>query len=197
MDFRRHLESAWALTLAHLVPLIFMTLLTFAVSVLTIGILAPVTMAGYTHSILLMVRDGREPRLQDIFSQMSLLLPLLAFGLAVLVVVAIGTVMLVLPGILAVLAISFFCLYMLPLMTDRRLGLVDAVRESARLALDGAVLEHVVVVILFLGITAIGGSVFIGSLFTQPFATVFIMSVYLEKTASQPRRQPPPVQPGR
>jgi hypothetical protein len=190
MDFRRHLETAWSLTLAHLVPLIFMTLLMFAVSVLTLGILAPVTMAGYTHSILKLVLDGREPRLQDVFSQMNLFLPLLGFSLLVLIAIAIGTVMLVIPGILVALAVSFFCLYMLPLMTDRRLGVVDAVRESARMALDGVVVEHIVVVILFLGITAIGGSVFIGSLFTQPFATTFIMSVYLEKTRPSAPMQP-------
>jgi hypothetical protein len=89
------------------------------------------------------------------------------------------------------LAVSFFCLYMLPLMTDRRMGLVDAIKESARMAMGGAVMDHVVVVILFLGVTAVGGSVFIGSLFTQPFATLFIMSVYLERAGSLPPSTPP------
>jgi hypothetical protein len=186
MDFRRHLETAWSLTLANLVPLIFMTLVMFAVSVLTLGILAPVTMAGYTQAILMLVRDGREPKLQDIFSQMNLFVPLLVFGLAVFLAIVVGTLMLVIPGILVTLAVIFFCLYMLPLMTDRQMGVVDAVKESARMALDGVLVEHIVVVVLFLGITAIGGSVFIGSLFTQPFITVFIMSVYMEKSASQP-----------
>ena len=181
MDFKRHLEAAWSLTLGHLVPLVFMTLVMFAVSFLTLGILAPVAMAGYTQAILLLVREGREPRLPDIFSRMNLFLPLLAFGLVVFVAIVVGTLMLVLPGILVALAVSFFCLYMLPLMTDRRMGLVDAVKESARMAMGGAVMDHVVVVILFLGVTAVGGSVFIGSLFTQPFATLFIMSVYLER----------------
>ena len=110
MDFKRHLEAAWSLTLGHLVPLIFMTLVMFAVSCLTLGILAPVTMAGYTHAILLMVRDGREPRIQDIFSQMKLFLPLLIFGLVVFVAIVVGTLMLVLPGILVALAVTFFCL---------------------------------------------------------------------------------------
>ena len=188
MDFKRHLEIAWSLTLGHLVALIFMTLLMFAVSVLTLGILAPVTMAGYTQAILLMVRDGREPKLQDIFSRMDLFLPLLAFGVVVCVAIAVGTILLVIPGILVALSVTFFCLYMLPLMTDRQMGVVDAVKESARMALDGVLVEHIVVAILFLGITAIGGSVFIGSLFTQPFATAFLMSVYLEKIVSLPPR---------
>lgn len=188
MDFRKHLETAWTLTLAHIVPLIFMTLVMFAVSCVTLGILAPVAMAGYTQAILLMVRDGREPRIQDIFSQMALFLPLFGFSLVILLAIVAGTLMLIIPGILVALAVAFFFLYVLPLMTDREMGVVDAVKESARMALDGVLVEHIVVVILFLGITAIGGSVFIGSLFTQPFATVFLMSVYLERTAGLPAK---------
>lgn len=186
MDFKRHLENAWTLTLGHLVILVFMTLVMFTISCLTLGILAPVTMAGYTQAILRLVRDGREPRIQDLFGQMSLFLPLLIFSLAVVVAIGLGIVLLVIPGVLAALAVAFFCLYLLPLMTDRQMRLPDALRQSARMAVDDVWVEHVVVVVLFLGITAIGGSVFIGSLFTQPFATVFLMSVYLERTAVLP-----------
>jgi hypothetical protein len=199
MDFKRHLESAWTLTLDHLVILVFMTLVMFTVSCLTLGILAPVTMAGYTQAILLLVRDGREPRIQDLFGQMNLFLPLLIFALAVVIAIGLGIVLLVIPGVLAALAVAFFCLYLLPLMTDRQMRLADALRQSARMAVDDVLVEHVVVVVLFLGITAIGGSVFIGSLFTQPFATVFLMSVYLERTAAVPRggaQGAPPMAPG-
>ena len=186
MDFKRHLERAWNLTLGHLVILVFMTLVMFAISCLSLGILAPVTMAGYTQAILLLVRDGREPRIQDLFGQMNLFLPLLIFALTVVVAIGVGMVLLVLPGILVSLAVAFFCLYLLPLMTDGHLRLLDALRQSARMAVDGVLMEHVVVAVLFFGITAIGGSVFIGSLFTQPFATVFLMSVYLERSADLP-----------
>ena len=61
MDFKKHLETAWKLTIANLIPLIFMTLVMAVVSVLTLGILAPVTLAGYIHSLILLVREGREP----------------------------------------------------------------------------------------------------------------------------------------
>ena len=45
----------------------------------------------------------------------------------------------------------------------------------------GGFAEHLVVVVIYLGISAIGSSVFIGSLFTQPLATLFLVSVYDEK----------------
>ncbi len=181
MDFKAHVETAWNLTLRHIVPLILMTLALSVVGFLSLGILAPVTMAGYMHAILLMIREDREPGAQDIFSHMRLFLPLLGFGLAVFLVITVGFALLVLPGILAVLAISFGCLYVLPLMTDRGLGVVEAVKESFRMSTGKNSLDQVVVVVLFLGLCAVGGSVFIGWLFTQPFATVFLLSVYEEK----------------
>ena len=66
MDFKYHLETAWSLTLKHIASLIFLTLTAVAVSVVSLGFLAPVVMAGYMQSILLLVRDGREPAVQDV-----------------------------------------------------------------------------------------------------------------------------------
>ena len=117
------------------------------------------------QAILLMIRDGREPKVQDLFSQMRLFLPLLGFGIAVFVLTTIGFMLLVLPGIIVVLAICFSCLYMLPLMTDKEMGLIDAIKKSYALARQGTILDHIVVMLLFMGISGVGGSVFIGWLF--------------------------------
>ncbi len=187
MDFKHHFEKTWSLTIANLLPLVFMTLLMLAVSFLTLGILAPVAMAGYTQSILLLVREGREPRVQDIFSHMKLFLPLLGFTFVIGVVIMIGFMLVVLPGFLLALAFTFFCLFMLPLMTDKSLGLIDAVKKSAELALEGQILDHIIVTVLYVAIMAVGSSVFVGILFTQPLATVFLMSVFEEKTTNLPQ----------
>lgn len=192
MDFKAHLETAWTLTLRYIAPLILMTLAMMVVSFISLGILAPVTMAGYMHSILLTVREGREPRVQDIFSQMRLFLPLFLFGLAVFLVITIGFALLVLPGLLAALIIAFGCLYVLPLMTDKGLDLVEAVKESFRMSTGKNTVDQIVVAVLYLGLSAVGGSVFIGWLFTQPFATVFLLSVYEEKVNPPPSVQTPP-----
>ena len=194
MDFKYHLETAWKLTLQYIAPLIFMTLAMIVISFITLGILGPVVMAGYIHSILLLIREEREPKVQDIFSQMRLFFPLLLFGIIVFIITLIGIMLLFLPGVLFVLATSYCCLYMLPLMTDRNLGLVDAIKESFSMVTKEHVVDHVVVFILFVGISAIGSSVFIGSLFTQPLATLFLMSVYnrLGKPAPVTPPEPPP-----
>ena len=187
MNFKYHLETAWNMTLKFIAPLIFITLVMFLLWFFTIGILAPVTMAGYMHSILLMLRDGREPKIQDLFTQMKLFLPLLGFSILVFIATVIGFMLLVLPGILISLVISFCCLYMLPLMTDKELGLFEAVKESYTMTTQGVFTDQIVVLILFLGISAAGSAVFIGSLFTQPLATIFLLSVYEEKIKQPPQ----------
>ena len=177
MDFKAHLQTTWDLFISRIVSLLILTLVFFAAGVITLGILAPVASAGYFHSILRLVREGREPKPQDVFSHLRLFLPLLAFGLVVFVLILIGTLLLVLPGILFFLAVSFFCLYMLPMMTDKELGLFEAVKQSFTVTTNRAA-EQMVVFLIFAGISALGSSFFIGALFTQPFATIFLMSIY-------------------
>lgn len=183
MDFKKHLETAWNITLQHIVILILMTLITLAVSFLTLGILAPVVMAGFTQAIIQLMRDGKEPRIKDLFSQMKLFLPLLGFSIAVFIVTMMGFFLFVLPGLAVLFAVTFSCIYMIPLMTDKKMGLIDAIKSSWTMAFADGLADHIVVVILFIGLMAIGTSVFIGTLLTQPFATVFLISVYLEKTS--------------
>ncbi len=180
MDFRKHVEIAWKLTLEHIVPLLIMTLVMLILYCTVI--LIPVVTAGYTHSILLMLRQGREPKVQDLFSQMGLFLPLLGFGIVVFVLTAIGTLLLVLPGLLFSLFVSYTCVYMLPLMTDKKMGVVDAVKESMAIALDREhMLDHLITVIIYMAAISIGGAFFIGAVFTMPLATIFLMSTYEER----------------
>ncbi len=183
MDFKKHFMTAWKSTLEFIVPLILMTLVMIVVSVVTIGILAPVTMAGYIQSLLLMVRDRREPKIQDLFSEMRLFFPLLLFGIIACIIIYIGFMLLFLPGLLVLIALAFCCLYMLPLMIDKRLGIIEAIKESYRMAVSGNIVEHIIVAVLFFGISAIGSSFLLGSLFTQPLATIFLLSVYDEKVS--------------
>ncbi|MHB1350533.1 MAG: hypothetical protein C4563_11030 [Desulfobulbus sp.] len=198
MDFKGLLEQTWKIFTDFLPAMLISTLGLIGISVVSMGILAPVATAGYMQSLLLAIRDNRKPEIGDLFSQMRLFLPLLGFGILVFIALMIGFLFLVLPGIILALALSFFCLYMLPLMTDQEMGLIDALKESSRMAMEEPITEHIVVVALFIGITAIGQSFVVGTLFTQPFATLFILLVYELKTGNKPVPQPaqtPPTAP--
>jgi hypothetical protein len=78
-------------------------------------------------------------------------------------------------------------------MTDRGMNVIDAVKESYAMSRRGEIVDHVVLVIIFMAITMIGGTVFIGVLFTQPLATLFLLSTYEEKIKVTP--PPAPQQP--
>ena len=181
MDIKYHVEAAWKLCLANALSLILITLVAAAVSVVSLGILAPVAFAGYSHSLLQLLRVNREPKVQDVFSELRLFLPLFAFTLIVFIVSLIGFTILVVPGIVFTLIVGYTCLYMIPLMVDKKFGLLDAVKKSAALVTGSHMMDHLIVFILFFALTAIGGSSFIGFILLQPFATLFLLSVY-EKT---------------
>ena len=185
MDFKYHLEKSWNTFTKFLPALLISTLVLIGISLITLGILAPVCTAGYMQSLLRAIRDDRKPEVGDLFSHMRLFLPLFVFTIVVFIVLMIGFAMLVLPGIIASIALVYFCLYVLPLMTDRDMGLIDAVKESYRMAIQEPIIEQVVVVALYLGITALGQSVIVGILFTQPFATLFILSAFMERGSKE------------
>ncbi len=56
MDIKYHIETAWKHCIENVVPLIILTLVLAAVSIFSVGILAPVAFAGYTHSLFQLLK---------------------------------------------------------------------------------------------------------------------------------------------
>ena len=202
MDFKKHLERGWQNTLEFIGPVILLTFVQVLATIVSLGILGPVTAAGYMKSLLLAAREGRTPDVKDVFSEMSLFLPLLGFSLVVMIAIGIGFMFVIIPGfILSALAI-FACLYMLPLMVDRRLGTIDALKSSWEMANRKPIADQAIITIIYVALLSIGGSIGgFGILVTQPLATFIVLSVYQERLASSqtaakvqsPPPPPPPV----
>jgi uncharacterized membrane protein len=200
MDFKKHLEIGWQNTLKFIGPVLLLTFIQILVSICSLGILAPVTTAGYMKSLLLAAREGRTPDIKDLFSEMSLFLPLLGFGIVVVIAVGIGFMFLFLPGLILMILIVFASLYMLPLMVDRRLGMIDALKASWEMANRNPIADQIIVTIIYAAILSIGGSIPFAILLAQPLATFVILSVYQERIGASPERgraqsapPPPPV----
>jgi ABC-type multidrug transport system permease subunit len=181
MDLKKHLEKGWSNTVNFIGPVLLLTFVQFIVIFCSLGILAPVTTAGYFQSLLLAQREGRTPEIKDLFSQMSLFLPLFLFGLVVLIVVSIGFMLFVLPGFAATILLVFACMYMLPLMTDKELGLIDALKESWAMAVKDPIGDHIIIALVYMGILSIGGSIPFVILAAQPLATFILLSFYDER----------------
>lgn len=186
MDFKKHLQIAWENTLQFIVPVILLTLVQIVVIVFSFGILAPVTTAGYMQSLLLALRDGREPQIGDLFSEMRLFLPLFVFGFLAMLATAVGFLLLILPGFLVVAFLVFATIYVMPLMTDKKMGLLDAIKESWKVASRNPVSDQFILMILYLAIISLGSSIAVAMLFTQPLATFLVLSTYRERMGEQP-----------
>ena len=181
MDFKQHFERSWQVLTAFLAPVLLNTLVVAGVSIITLGVMAPVVSAGYMQSLLLALRTNRRPEVRDLFAHLNLFFPLLGFGILFFLAAGLGFALLVLPGMAVVLAAVFFLIYMLPLMTDQQLGLFAAIKESARMAMEEPISEHLAVVAIYIVLAAIGNSTGIGALFTQPYSCLIVLSAYEEK----------------
>ncbi len=181
MDFKMHLQTAWDNTLQFIVPVILLTLVQLIVIMFSFGILAPVTTAGYMQSLLRALRDGREPRIGDLFSEMRLFLPLLVFGLLAFLAMTVGFVLLIIPGFVVAAFLVFATIYMMPLMTDRNMGLMEALKASWEMAVRNPLADQVILMVLYLVIVSLGGSIAVAVFFTQPLAIFLVLSVYEER----------------
>ncbi len=183
MNLQNHLERGWKNFIQFIGPALLITFVQIVVTIFSLGILAPVTSAGYVHSLLLAQREGRTPEVRDLFSHMSLFLPLLLFGLAAFVVVIIGFTFLVLPGFAVMLFLAFACLYLLPLMTDEKMDLLSALKESWNMAVMDPIGDHIIITIVYVAIISIGGSLPFVILLAQPLAIFILLSFYQERLA--------------
>ncbi|MDP3479669.1 MAG: hypothetical protein Q8R88_07850 [Desulfoprunum sp.] len=189
MDFKKHFETAWQNTLKFIGPVLLLTLVQVIIVLFSLGILAPVTTAGYMQSLLRAQREGRPPEIRDLFSQMSLFLPLFGFFVLVMIMTGIGFMFLVLPGLAVALFIIFATLYMIPLMTDKDRGIMDALKESWEMATREPITDQIVISVAYLVIMSLGGSVPFAILITQPFAMFLLLSVYEERLQGRSGRK--------
>lgn len=200
MDFKQHLQTAWESTLQFIVPVILLTIVQLIVVMCSFGILAPVTSAGYIQSLLRALREGREPRVGDLFSEMRLFFPLLVFGILAMIFVSLGLVLFIVPGFVAGIFLVFATIYMMPLMTDKDMGLMEALKESWRMAVEKPLADQMILTMLYLVIMILGSSIPLAILFAQPLVTFLFLSVYRERlqegdTDTTGEQSPPPLPP--
>lgn len=181
MELKNHLEIGWNSFLKYIGPALLVTFVHLVVAVFSLGILAPVTSAGYFHSLLRAQRENRAPEVKDLFAHMSLFLPLLLFGVLAFCAVTIGFVLLVLPGFAVMLLLVFSCLYLMPLMTDKKMGLYAALQSSWAMAVAQPIIDHVVIAIAYIALISVGSSLPFVILFAQPLATFIVVSFYQER----------------
>jgi hypothetical protein len=77
--------------------------------------------------------------------------------------------------------VAFAAFYLIPLMTDQKLGLFDALKTSWDKAMQAPVSDHIIVVIIYVVIMSLGSSLPFAFLITQPLATFILVGAYRER----------------
>lgn len=139
-----------------------------AVNLVAIAV-AWVALVGLTGGAIVywlkLIRD-QDPSLSDLWVGFRYIIPLVTTSIATLLVVACGTALLVIPGILLALGL----LFVLHVVVDKNLGLVEAMKASWRITAGNRVelllLSLLCTLVLFLGSLVLG----VGVLVAMPVA---------------------------
>jgi len=102
----------------------------------------------------------------------------------------VGFALLILPGFAVIAFLVFATIYIVPLMTDKNLGLMDALKKSWRMATKVPLSNQVILMVLYLIIISLGSSITVAVLFAQPLATFLVLSVYEEHLLGDARKLP-------
>lgn len=188
MDVGAVLGESWRIYVRDFVVLVIATLVAGFLTIVTIGILGGAMYAGLYLMVIERVRDGTAPQVGDVFDCMDRWVQLFGTTLALVILVAIGFVLFIVPGVYLVVIWAF----VLPLMAEKRLSFSEA-RAASKALVDGAGFGTVFVVLLVLAIIEwVAGSVIgfvlnpfhlypvggLVSLVTTPFTIIGTTIVY-------------------
>ena len=188
MDVGAILGESWRIYVRDIVVLVIATLVAGLLTIVTIGILGGAMYAGLYLMVIERLRDGTAPRVGDVFDCMDRWLQLFGTTLALVILIAIGLVLFVVPGVYMIVIWAF----VLPLMAEKRLNF-SAARAASKTLVGGAGFWTVFVVLLVLTIVTEVASSVIGfvlnpfhlypigglvSLLTTPFSIIGTTVVY-------------------
>jgi len=175
MDIGKAFEDAWKLFVKDAAPLIIGALIVLVLSIVSLGILAGPLWGGLYRMVTRRVREGRPADFGDVFSAFDRFWTLFAAALVIGILVALGLVFLILPGLL----LAAIWLYVPLFVVDRGMGLGDAMRASRELVSRAGLWEHVGLVLVIAVITILVGNITgIGFLLTWPLTVTLLSALY-------------------
>jgi uncharacterized membrane protein len=215
MDIGRVLKDSWVIFTKDWGVLVVSALVTLALSLVSLGILGGPLCAGLYLMVVRRVRQGRKPEVRDVFACFDRIgafalayLLFVGVGLAFAAVVGTPLLLLVVPdsgarafGVFLTLLAAFGAVivatylgtvwvYWLPLMADRRLGVVDALRASRDLVVRSGFWTTFLVILVvgfiagavnsMLGSVTFGVGSLVGSVIVVPWQFAAYASMYLQ-----------------
>jgi uncharacterized membrane protein len=175
-------KRTWALFQSKPVEHLVAGLIVLVLSVVTLGVLLGPLMVGQIRMIEKQER-GEDPRIEDVFAGFSSFGAAFLTTLILFVGIAIGLVLLVLPGLL-VGAAGSFALWFVAL---EGASAVDALEGSWRL-LKAHTASVVVLIILLAVVNVLANTVIVTALLTTPLTMIFWTLAFQDMVATSAAR---------
>lgn len=137
------------------------------------GIISLVLAAGLTR-VALNVCSGKEARLEDLFGQTGKLGTLIGAGIVFYLLLFVGLILLVVPGIYVALRCGFF----MTAIVDRNLGPIEALKYSYRITTNNTLSVLGLFLMTFLVVLAGVLALVVGLLFAIPVVTLAVPLAY-------------------
>lgn len=148
-----------------------------------IGLLLSTWMTAGSTALFLRYIDGPKPAFSVLFSKLDQFLPVLGATLLVGLITAVTMLLLIIPGIYFALKYQF----VIQLIIDRKLGVIEAMKESGRLTqgkkMSLLLFDLQCIGIMLLGFLALGVGILVAVPVVQLAATKVYRSLVPVKTA--------------
>lgn len=166
------LRESWALFKDDLVLYLVATLLVFVISAVTLGICAGPMIVGFIQLVRKRMQ-GQEGTATDVFDGFSefgaSLIAMILIGIGVFI----GSVLLVLPGLI----FGFITAFTFHAIALDGLGATSAIGQSYTLIKENLAPSFALLLIVAV-LNAIGGSIIFGSLLATPFSLIVMTIAY-------------------
>jgi uncharacterized membrane protein len=171
-------KRSWTLFAAKPLEHIVASLIVIVLGGVTLGILLGPLAVGHIRMVDKQVR-GEQPRIEDVFSGFSSFGAALLAGIIFAVAVAIGMLLLVVPGLFVIAAWSYAFWF----IALKSASATDSLGESWSLLKTqaGSVL---VVLILLAVVNAVAGSIVFATLLSAPLSLIFTTLAFQDMTGS-------------
>jgi hypothetical protein len=173
------LRETWAVFQKNALTFVLAALVATFLSAVTLGILAGPLFVGFID-LVRRARQGEAVQMGELFNRFDSFASSVIATFLIVIAVAIGCSLLVLPGLL----IALFSGYTLQAIAYERLSAFDSIKRSVQIVRAHFV-NTLVLFLLVSVVQTLGGSALLGVLLTMPLSLI-ALSVAYEQLASAP-----------
>lgn len=178
MDIGKYLTQSWNLTIKNWAAFVVAAIVLQVLSCITLGILALPLSAGI-YLMYLKAAQGKAVKYNEMFACMNRWLGMLGAGILALILISLGLVLVVIPGLI----VMTWLMFTLPLMADKNMGAIEAMKASMVMVNKAGILKAFLMLLVTCVIIGAGSSVaWIGSFFTMPLGMGMLAMAYKDKS---------------